>query len=196
MAEAGEFVSDGRVLKQHGIQVLQALDLDAHDGEVSLVDVVLNGHFKVEKFLRHENHADVYSICSIDSQTTCLEARAYPLEGISRKVRQYRLRNIKRLSSRTVLETQWQGMVIVVYKAGGSKPEDLENSMHTELLPPDGKSDLVMVNTKIQQKTDHQREMARIRQFERRKSNRRRERRLKAAETPEDNSMKGDKAAI
>jgi hypothetical protein len=196
MAEAGEIVSDEQVSEQHDIQILGALDLDAHVSEDSLVDIVLNGQFKVEKFLRHDNHADVYSIRSTASQMTCLEARAYPLEGISRKVRQYRLRNIKRLSSRTVLETRWQGMVVMVYKAGGGRPEDSENSMHTESLALDGKSDLVLVNTKIQQKTDRRREMARIRQLERRKSNRRKERELKAAENPEGNSMKGDKAAI
>jgi hypothetical protein len=196
MAEAVGIVSDGRDLEQDDIQAPRALDLDAHGLEDSLVDVILNGQFKIEKFLRHDNHADVYSVRSITSQMTCLEARTYPLEGISQKVRQYRLRNIKRLSSRTVFETRWQGMVVIVYKAGGGSPEDSENSMQTELLPLDGKSDLVIVNTKIQQKTDHQREMARIRQFERRKSNRQKERQLKAAENPEGNSVNGDKAAI
>ena len=46
MAEAGKTVSDGQVLEQHDIQILGALDLDAHGSEDSLVDVVLMANSK------------------------------------------------------------------------------------------------------------------------------------------------------
>jgi hypothetical protein len=166
------------------------------------VGIVLNGsQLKLEKFLRHDGHAAVYSISaidSLDSQNTCLEARVYPLEGLSRKMRQYRLRNIKRLSSRTVLETRWQEMVIVVYKAGegDGSVEDSRNDILEESSPHDGKPAPVVVTREIQQKTDHQREADRIRQLERRRSNRRKGRELKVAESLQGEAVHGEKAAI
>jgi hypothetical protein len=163
------------------------------------IGIVLNGgQFKLEKWLRHDGHAHVYSISATDSQDTCLEARVYPLEGVSRKVRQYRLRNIKRLSSRTVLESRRQEMVIVVYKAGegNGSVKDSRNDLLEELSPHDGKPAPVVVTKKIQQKTDHQREADRIRQLERRRSNRRKERELKAVESLQDETIQGGNAAI
>jgi hypothetical protein len=98
-------------------------------GEMSPAGVIFDGEFKLEKFLRHDGHADVHSVIANASQTTSLEARVYSLEGLPRKARQYRMRSIQRLTSRTVLETRWQGMVVVVYKAGGGgSVEDSEKA--------------------------------------------------------------------
>ena len=167
-------------------------------GDRSPAGVILNGQFKLEKLLRHDGHADVYSISATDPQDTCLEARVYSLEGLPRKVRQYRLRNIKRLSSRTVLETRWQEMVIVVYTAGegDGSVEDARNDLLEESSPHDGKPAPVVVTKEIQQKTDHQREADRIRQLERRRSNRRKGRELKGVGSLEDEAIQGEKAAI
>jgi hypothetical protein len=163
--------------------------MDGTAGEASCAGVILDGKFKLEKLLRHDGHASVYSVSAIPPQTTSLEARAYSLEALPQKLRQYRLRNIKRLTSRTVLETRWQGMVLVVYKAGGCEgAESLGNSVMVETLPHESKPTPVLVNKKLHQKSGHQREKARIRQFERRRSNRQKERDLKAVECPTDTS--------
>lgn len=86
-------------------------------------EVILNGQYKLEKLLRKDHHADVYSVWSIprNSSVEGLEARAYVVEDIPDKLRQYRLRSIKRLSSRTVLEVRKNGLVVKTPTAGETK---------------------------------------------------------------------------
>jgi hypothetical protein len=94
------------------------------------------------------------------------------------------------------LETRWQGMLVAVYKAkGGSIEEPGESSMMKSLLL-DKKPAPVVVAKKTQRQTRHQREKARIRQLERRKSNRQKKRQPKAVEGPKDTFVKNDKATI
>jgi hypothetical protein len=163
--------------------------MDGTAGEASCAGLILDGKFKLEKFLRHDGHASVYSVSAIPPETTSLEARAYSLEALPQKLRQYRLRNMKRLASRTVLETRWQGLVLIIYKAGGCEGnKDLGNSVLVETLPREKKPTPVPVNKKPHQKSGRQREKARIRQFERRKSTRQKERHLKGGECPADTS--------
>jgi hypothetical protein len=70
-----------------------------------------------------------------------------------------------------------------VYKTSSGANEDSEDSANKEplpvKLPPDGETDLVVENTKPHQRTDRQREIAGIRQLERRKSKRRKKRSMK-----------------
>lgn len=171
--------------------------MDGTTGEISFAGAILDGKFKLEKLLRHDGHADVYSVRAIPPQTTSLEARAYSLEALPQKLRQYRLRNIKRLSSRTVLETRWQGMTVIIYKAGGCGGiEGSGNNVLVESLPLDRKSTPVVVNKKLQQKSGRQREKARVRQLERRKSSRQKERHSKAVESPAGTSINDVKVTM
>jgi hypothetical protein len=163
--------------------------MDGTAGEASCAGLILDGKFKLEKLLRHDGHASVYSVSAIPPETTSLEARAYSLEALPQKQRQYRLRNMKRLASRTVLETRWQGLVLIIYKAGGCEGnKDLGNSVLVETLPHERKPTPAPVNKNPRQKSGRQREKARIRQFERRKSIRQKERHLKGGECPADTS--------
>ncbi len=163
--------------------------MDGTAGEASCSGLILDGKFKLEKLLRQDGHANVYSASAIPPQTTSFEARAYSLEALPKKLRQYRLRNIKRLASRTVLETRWQGIVLIVYKAGGCEGnKDLGNSALEETLPRETKPTPAPVHKKPHQKSGRQREKARIRQFERRKSSRQKERHLEGVECSADTS--------
>jgi hypothetical protein len=126
--------------------------MDGTAGEASCAGLILDGKFKLEKLLRHDRHASVYSVSAIPPQTISLEARAYSLEALPQKLRQYRLRNMKRLASRTVLETRWQGLVLIIYKAGGCEGnKDLGNSVLVETLPRERKPTPVLVNKKPHQ---------------------------------------------
>jgi len=149
--------------------------------DASLVGASLNGQFKIDNLLRHDSHADVYSVKSVSSDTACHEARAYCLEDIPKKLRQYRLRNIKRLSSRIVLETQLHGRVVVVYRIGGTNNRDAKNAIIQQPSALDIKPCRDSKDVKVQQ-TPHQRETKRLRQLERRKSKRRKEPQSKANE--------------
>jgi hypothetical protein len=170
--------------------------MESAAGETSFAGVILNDEFVLGMLLRHDNHADVYSVSAMSSQTTLLEARAYSLEALPEKVRRYRLRNIKRLASRTVLETRWHGMVVIVYKAGGcERIEDSGDSVPLGLLPLDEKPGVVVANKKLQQKPSRQREKARIRQFERRKSSRQRKRQSRAVEDQASTAIAVEKVA-
>ena len=155
---------------------------------VSLVGLVLDGQYQFAWLLRRDNHADVYSIVCIPSPSEYLEARVYDLGGLPPKLRQYRLRSIKRLSSRTVFETRWEGKTIIVYKTGSKITQKEEAGENKEVLPTELPSSKVTglglenTETKPINKTSHHRESARIRQLERRQSNRRSKRKTKVSE--------------
>ncbi|RDL36206.1 uncharacterized protein BP5553_06818 [Venustampulla echinocandica] len=190
MAEFRASAPNEQTIEPKHVQVLRGSNPADHVGDASLLDIVLDGQFKVEKLLRHDNHAVVYSATSFASPTISFEARAYVLEGIPQKLRQYRLRNMKRLSSRVVLETRWQGMAVIMYRTNAEGGEDPGDNNLTESLPLRGQPDLVIGGTKAQQKTD-----TRHRQLERRRSGRRKHRYLKAAETTSttsDTEVEGD----
>jgi hypothetical protein len=180
------------------------LHAQVHGEEDRLVGSVLAVNFRVEKFLRHDNHADVYSILCLSSPSESFEARVYDLGGLSPKLRQYRLRNVKRLSNRTVWGARWGARTIIVYKAGSENQEDRGDREYKESLPvklsPNEEPDVsVMDNTKTQQKTrtsDHQREITRIQQLERRQSKRRNKRQTKRLASSEGNPPTTDKTEV
>lgn len=183
------FWTSGRIIDPEKTYFDTTWIMDGTAGEASCAELILDGKFKLEKLLRHDGHASVYSVCAIPPETTSLEARAYSLEALPQKLRQYRLRNMKRLASRTVLETRWQGLVLIIYKAGGCEGnKDLVNSVLVETLPHERKPTPAPVNKNPRQKSGRQREKARIRQFERRKSIRQKERQLKGGECLADTS--------
>jgi hypothetical protein len=124
--------------------------------------------YKLGELLLEGNHANVYSVMSAaDIPLANLEARVYELEGISEKLRKYRLRSIKRLLGRTILETRRDGVVVVVYErettdASGIKLQD-------EILLEERPEETIEGTTSEKKKNGRQREAARLRQYERRK---------------------------
>ncbi|KAN0090219.1 hypothetical protein V8E51_018798 [Hyaloscypha variabilis] len=186
------------MLQNHG----DLSDTHICKGVDSLINVFLDRRFRVTGFLRRDNHADVYSVLCLPSPSERFEARAYDLSGLSPKLRQYRLRSIKRLSNRTVLETRWGGRTIIVYKTGTETIQDKEASERKEPLsaesPASDEAPLVVKNTENERKfkvSSHQKETARIRQLERRQSKRQSKREMKTLGTSEGDSSNAPKTA-
>ncbi|PMD34658.1 hypothetical protein L207DRAFT_638184 [Hyaloscypha variabilis F] len=187
------------MLQNHG----DLSDTHICKGVDSLINVFLDRRFRVTGFLRRDNHAEVYSILCVPSPSECFEARAYDLGGLSPKLRQYRLRSIKRLSKRTVLEALWGGRTVIVYKAGTEMIQGKETSEHkeplpSELPPRDGLPRFVE-NTEVKRQiktTDRQQEMARIRQLERRQSKRRSKRQMDPSRNLREETAKGYKTEV
>ncbi|KAH9209930.1 hypothetical protein DL95DRAFT_466304 [Leptodontidium sp. 2 PMI_412] len=143
----------------------------------SPMGVIIGGRFEIGSLLQRENHADVYSILPLVAEERDHEARVYDLEVDSKKLRQYRLRNLKRLYGRKVLEVQWQRLLVVVYTKdiqphGDSEPMkrqavfDLSTSSTSEAV------DVRERTRKPNHKTEHRREAARINQLEKRRADR------------------------
>ena len=168
---------------EQGIRSPKRLDLGSCDekDDDPYGDVILDSQYKLEKLLEKGHHADVYSVLSIprNSSVEGLEARVYVVEDIPDKLRQYRLRSIKRLSSRTVLEVQKNGLVVVLYKVDSASVEGSKNRMHSEPTPQNDERGERTQKAKTQLKSDHQRETTRLRQLERRKLNRQKEQQKK-----------------
>jgi hypothetical protein len=97
--------------------------------------MIPDGPFKLHSLLREESHCDVYSVTCHDTQDTepafapvvkesnpetSLEARVYHLDkSVPAKLRQYRLKGIKRLESRTAKSLNLEGSLqLVIYKPG------------------------------------------------------------------------------
>lgn len=182
MAMHGENTSSDPVFEQE-IRTLKRLDLGScnEKDDDPCGEVILGGKYKLEKLLREDHHADVYSVWSIprNSSVEGLEARVYVVESIPDKLRHYRLRSIKRLSSRTVLELRENGLVVVLYKVESASAEDSNIGIPSEPTSRNDKQVDKTQNTKTQQKSAHQRETARLRQLERRKLNRQKEQQKK-----------------
>ena len=145
--------------------------------------------FRIEALLTRTNHADVYCVTSLTSDAQCLEARAYNLINIPKHLRQYRARNMRRMSSRKVLRTKWQHLEVVLYRPGDiGKPDDTPPLREVDTLSTSGDSAREEVEEK--RKTECQRKSARLRQSERRKSERLA--RQGAAQTNQDGASDAD----
>jgi hypothetical protein len=66
----------------------------------NFIGAILGGAFQIVKFLRSENHGDVYAVEDLSSTAIRYEAKAYILRGIPRRTRDYRVRNLKKLASK------------------------------------------------------------------------------------------------
>jgi hypothetical protein len=65
----------------------------------NFIGAVLGGAFRILKFLRSENHSDVYAVEDLSSTVIRYEAKAYILRGVPRRTRDYCVRNLKKLAS-------------------------------------------------------------------------------------------------
>ncbi len=67
----------------------------------SFIDTILGGCLRLKGFLRTEPHYEVYAAESLSDASQNYEVRAYNLRGLSLKVRNYTIRNLKRASARS-----------------------------------------------------------------------------------------------
>ncbi|OCL03457.1 hypothetical protein AOQ84DRAFT_368356 [Glonium stellatum] len=65
------------------------------------INAVLGGRFRLKGYLREESHGDVYAVEDLSFTGNKYEAKAYTLRGVSKTVYRYRIRNLKRLSSKS-----------------------------------------------------------------------------------------------
>ena len=66
----------------------------------NFIGAILGGTFRILKFLRSENHSDVYAVEDLSSTNIRYEAKAYVLRGVPQRTRDYRIRNLKKLASK------------------------------------------------------------------------------------------------
>ncbi|KAI0476623.1 hypothetical protein GGR56DRAFT_675068 [Xylariaceae sp. FL0804] len=149
----------------------------------SLVGEVLDRRFELGHITHQENHAVVFSVTPLThgnlgakdqpDESCGFEVRAYDLEGLDPKYRQYRLRNMKRLAARSVLRTTIHGIEVVVIKTGSLKEPKAKSAKQSESMttrPNGGKYKAP------KPKTSYRRESDRCRQHDRRAAKRQRER--------------------
>ena len=67
----------------------------------SFIDTILGGCLRLKGFLRTEQHYEVYDAESLHDETQKYEVRAYDLRELPPKVRNYRIKNLKRASARS-----------------------------------------------------------------------------------------------
>ncbi|KAK0509952.1 hypothetical protein JMJ35_007346 [Cladonia borealis] len=67
----------------------------------SFVDTILGACLRLKRLLRTEPHYEVYDAESLSDGNQKYEVRAYNLRGLSPKVRNYKIRNLKRASTRS-----------------------------------------------------------------------------------------------
>ncbi|KAL3425816.1 hypothetical protein PVAG01_02607 [Phlyctema vagabunda] len=194
----------------------QDLESQSNVEDDSLIGTVFDEKYYVENFLRRDNHADVYSVeiitpiggdqicdhtveninpCNSAGSQAALEARVYTLESLPEKLRLYRLRNMKRLSSRTVSKHSWNGRVVVIYTPDSWARERLhDDGQRTESPPLEHAANIATATDELKrpQKSSYQREVARIRQFERRKSHRRKGKLPEATPDPDVGAMNNE----
>ena len=76
----------------------------------SFVDTILGAYLRLKRLLRIEPHYEVYDAESLSDKSQKYGVRAYNLRGLSPKIRNYRLRNLKRASARSsYIDTLEQG---------------------------------------------------------------------------------------
>lgn len=133
----------------------------------------------VDRFIRLETHALIYSVRNKSSQheRSDLEARVFILGGdVPPKVRRHRLRSIGRLKPRTLIKKDWEDVVVVVYTKISwaeykEKSDDIDGPSATPAERCEPKDTKVDPNTALG-KTSEQREAARMRQLKRRRAKR------------------------
>lgn len=86
----------------------------------NFIGAVLGGSFRILKFLRSENHGDVYALEDLSSTSTRYEAKAYTLRGLPQNVRAYRVRNLKKLTNKPsfICSFDQNGRKFVINKLG------------------------------------------------------------------------------
>lgn len=124
----------------HSQSMYIAIDEDGDPDE--LVGSVLDCQYRLERLVRRDNHAIVYAVKDLNMPQARLEARAYTLSGLSKKLLQSRKRNMKRLAKRVAHEIQYEGRIFLVYQPDqlGAANEDARNTSQMIKKEEDSKS--------------------------------------------------------
>ncbi|KAM0226988.1 hypothetical protein ACHAP5_012271 [Fusarium lateritium] len=118
-------------------------------------------------------HADIYAVSQqvqsdADANIT-YEARSYSFLDITPNVKANRARAVRRISQRTILNTTWQDLRVIIYRTGDLDNYKEEDQEETTGLVPNVISDTPPSGMKPKEKTTRQRESGRLRQKSRRK---------------------------
>lgn len=134
------------------------------DGTLRLRDLQLNEYWKIGDSMPRDNeeHAAIYQVLDTGTGLPAenLEAHVFALDHSHPKVRKHRLRSIKRMKQRTRLELRSNDTIIIVI----STLQATDNGAPEKNGPKH--------NEKVGRKTPYQRESARTRQRERRRTKR------------------------
>jgi hypothetical protein len=86
----------------------------------NFVGAILGASFRVLEFLRSENHGDIYALEDLSSTATRYEAKAYILRGVPQRTRDYRVRNMKKLTLKPsfICSFDQQGRKFVINRLG------------------------------------------------------------------------------
>lgn len=97
----------------------------------SFVDIILGACLRLKRLLHTEPHYEVYDAESLSDENQKYEVRAYDLRGLSPKVRNYRIRNLKRASARSsyIASLEQRGKKWLVFTDAGADlvPEPLRD---------------------------------------------------------------------
>jgi hypothetical protein len=92
----------------------------------NFVGAVIGASFRILKFLRSENHGDVYAVEDLSPTANRYEAKAYTLRGLPERTRNYRVRNLKKLTSKPsfICTFDQQGRKFVINRLGEKLEEE------------------------------------------------------------------------
>ncbi|EHK47060.1 hypothetical protein TRIATDRAFT_317019 [Trichoderma atroviride IMI 206040] len=159
-------------------EITSADDTDDSRGPIIPADEWLAGRFKVKQLLKRENHADVYLVNDMENasegEMVGLEARAFNLMGLSQRHLKYRVRAMKRLSSRCISKTKWNNLDVIIYKCGDVNVSPENTAMKAAAPSHDGDVSIMNIVKKPPAKTGYKQESERLRQRDRRQAKRQR----------------------
>ncbi|KAM0454249.1 hypothetical protein ACHAPV_008522 [Trichoderma viride] len=157
-------------------EITTANDTDDSCGPIIPADEWLAGRFKVKQMLKRENHADVYLVNDMEiastGETAGLEARSFNLMGLSQRHLKYRMRAMKRLSSRCISKTKWNNLNVIIYKSSDVSVSPENIAMEAAAPSRDGDVSTINIVKKPPAKTGYKRESERLRQRDRRQAKR------------------------
>ena len=134
---------------------------------------LLGDSFMVLEKIASENHSDVYDAKPLTDfgldMTINYQARAFRFDGLDKQQAKYRARSKRRLSGRAVLEIEWQGLDVVIYKARYPDPIEIGDEQEEEESKVESET-TATPNTKP--KTAKKQESNRLRQQARRQRHR------------------------
>ncbi|KAK3344280.1 hypothetical protein B0T25DRAFT_322497 [Lasiosphaeria hispida] len=94
-------------------------DSRAEFGADILLGVVLGAEYRVDRLIRQDNHSNIYAITCESDMTgppDAFEARAFSMDGLDKKLIQYRQRNMRRLRNRSLWAGTVNGRNVIVYR--------------------------------------------------------------------------------
>ncbi|CAJ0551345.1 Ff.00g112750.m01.CDS01 [Fusarium sp. VM40] len=125
-------------------------------------------------------HADIYAVSQQNKPDTdaniTYEARSYSFLDIEPNVKANRARAVRRMSQRTILNTTWQDLQVIIYRTGDVQNCKKHDPEETTGPVPSTIPDIPPSDRKPKEKTTRRRESNRLRQKSRRERTRKQNR--------------------